>query len=132
MAAFALRRAMLPAQRVLGIGIVIEVGLPVDHAMARLAAIAQRAAVLVVLAMASVARGRHPFVLACDVTGGTFDLYVTTLKFELGFLVVIEAYVSPLAHAVAALAFQSEATLVNVILLVTSIARLRCFTILLA
>lgn len=91
--------------------------------MTRLAALAERSAVLVVLAMAAIACGRHAFVLARHVTGGALDLDVTALQLEFGFLVVVEANLGPLDDVMARLAFDAQATLVHVVLLMTSVTK---------
>ena len=107
MTTLTLDRTVFTSKRVLGVGVVIEIGFPVAYAVTGLAAVTQCATVFIVLAMAPNAGGWHAFVLASHVTGRALHLDVTTQKLKFCFLVVIEADVRPFAYAMACLALRA-------------------------
>lgn len=123
---------MLTSQCVLGVGIVIELGLPVSHPVAGLTAVTQCAAMFVVLAVATNTGRLHAFVFTRDMTGRALHFYVTAKKLKFGFLVVVEANIGPLADTVAGFALCPQPPLVNVVFLMTAVTHLRCFTKLLS
>lgn len=117
-AALAARGAVLAAQHISGIGVVVELRLPGRYAMTGFAALAQCTLVLVVLAVAADAGRGYALVFAAAVASIAFSRRVGASKFEAGLAVVIKTDVGPLADVVTRLALRPEPALVRVVLLV--------------